>query len=223
MATWYRFKALGEQWVNASGVNNIIKYIENNNGDYTYQYNGYSYFDFLTDEVVGTITFDDGNGVTIEATQVQVTLQETTSSGTITAGELVGELQVTGYAVFDDGEGVTTTIGTLNLGSLPAFPGRYAQNNDILGANVKVFADMYLSSVGASDVFVVSTPILSQLTIDENTIDLTGINGSINGYQFPLFNFEDGETYTFSITWGELVEAVQQRKLRVKGVGQLNP
>ena len=90
MATWYRFKALGEQWVNASGVNNIIKYIENNNGDYTYQYNGYSYFDFLTDEVVGTITFDDGNGVTIEATQVQVTLQETTSSGTITAGELVG-------------------------------------------------------------------------------------------------------------------------------------
>jgi hypothetical protein len=71
-------------------------------------------------------------------------------------------------------------------------------------------------------VFVLSTPILSQLTIDENTIDLTGINGSINGYQFPLFNFVNGETYTFSITWGELVEVVQQRKLRVRGISQQN-
>ena len=76
---------------------------------------------------------------------------------------------------------------------------------------------------GVSQVVNVWVFLLS-LTLGGTPIDLTGFGGgSGSGSGFPLFNFVDGETYTFSMTWGELVEVVQQRKLRVKGVGKLNP
>jgi hypothetical protein len=218
---WYRFKALGTQWINSSGQpNNLIKDIQGD-GRTTYPSNGYSYFDFLTDEVVGTIIFDDGNGNTIEATQVQVTLQEFSSSGSFTAGIGFGGAAI-GY-----GNSSLGNWGTLNSGTLPALPSRY--EGEVPAGSV-IFTDFDNTLTG--DPFaLITAPILISLTLNDDVIDLTGIDGSPNGSVFDIyknpprtpFGFIDGETYTFSMTWGELVETPISRKLRVKGVGQLNP
>jgi hypothetical protein len=218
---WYRFKALGTQWINSSGQpNNLIKDIQGADRT-TYPSNGYSYFDFLTDEVVGTIIFDDGNGNTIEATQVQVTLQEFSSSGSFTASVGFGGAAI-GY-----GNSSLGNWGTLNSGTLPALPSRY--EGEIPAGSV-IFTD-FDNTITGDPFALITAPILISLTLNDDVIDLTGIDGSPNGSVFDIyknpprtpFGFIDGETYTFSMTWGELVETPISRKLRVKGVGQLNP
>lgn len=226
MATWYRFKALGTEWTDVvSGLPNTIKEVQGS-GRQTYPSNGYSYIDFLTDEVVGAITFGDGYSKTIEATQVQVTLEEFSSSGSFVAGTGLGGAAI-GYANTD----VFGSVGTLNSGTLPALPARY-EGGQITAGSV-IFGDIYPPVVPGA-LMLITTPILLQLSINDNPIDLTGMDGNVNGTSFDsfktpprtAFGFEDGETYTFSMTWGELVEVAPpsiRRKLRVKGVGQLNP
>ncbi len=208
MATWYRFKALGTQWDGYLGANNVIKQLY-------YQSGGFTYFDFLTtSETVGEIKFNvQGTETEIVATGVPVTLQEFSSSGSFTGG--IGfEGNAVGYAN-------TTAFGswgTLNSGTLPVLPSRY--EGDIPAGSV-IFSDV--TTENGSTCFI-TAPILLQLSINDNPIDLTGINGNPTGTQLnEPFGFVDSETYTFSMTWGELVEVVQQRKLRVKGIGQLNP
>ena len=223
MATWYRFKALGTQWTDVvSGLPNTIKQV-GGEGRVTYVSNGYSYIDFLTDEVVGAITFGDGDSNTIEATQVQVTLEEFSSSGSFVAGTGLGGAAI-GYANTD----AFGSWGTLNSGNLPALPARYEAN---LPAGSVVFSDIF-PPVTSDDSLIIAVPILLQLSINGNPIDLTGVSASGTGTSFnefsnpprTAFGFEDGETYTFSMTWGELVEVTPpsiRRKLRVKGVRQI--
>jgi hypothetical protein len=61
--------------------------------------------------------------------------------------------------------------------------------------------------------------------VNGNSIDLTGVNGDPTpGWTVTSsFGFAENDVVSFSITWGELVETIVSRKLRVKGVGQINP
>jgi hypothetical protein len=218
MATWYRFKAPSTHpWDGFIGLDysQIIKQV------YLYQSGGFTYFDFLTSETIGEVKFNvQGTEIEIVATPVQVTLQEFSSSGSFTAGIGLGGAAI-GY-----GNSPFGNWGTLNSGTLPAIPARYEGN---VPAGSVIFTDF--DDLSGDPFASITAPILISLTLNDDVIDLTGIDGSPDGSEFDIyknpprtpFGFQDGETYTFSITWGELVEVVQQRKLRVKGVGQLNP
>ena len=209
MATWYRFKAPStEPWDGVIGVDNnqIIKDIQ------LYQSNGFTYYDFLTSESIGEVKFNvQGTETEIIATQVPVTFNEFNSSGSFTAG--IGlEGNAIGYA---DTVGLGSW-GTLNSGTIPAIPSRYEGN---LPPGSIVFSDVVLQE---GNFCLISAPILMSLTINGNSIDLSGVNGNPSGTQTPKFGFLENDEVTFSITWGELVETPVSRKLRVKGVGQIN-
>jgi hypothetical protein len=210
MATWYRFKAPStEPWDGTIGVdvNQIIKKV------YLYQSNGFVYYDFLTSQSIGEVRFNvQGTETEIIATQVPVTFNEYSSSGSFTAG--VGfEGNAIGYA---------DTIafgswGTLNSGTIPVIPSRY--EGDLPPGSI-IFSDVVIQE---GNFCVISAPILMSLTVNGNSIDLTGVNGSPTGTNVPPFGFAENDVVSFSITWGELVETIVSRKLRVKGVGQINP
>jgi hypothetical protein len=208
MATWYRFKAPStEPWDGTIGVdgNQIVKDIS------LYQSNGFTYYDFLTSQSIGEVKFTYGE-TEIVATQVQVTLQEFSSSGSFTAG--IGfEGNAIGYA---DTVGLGSW-GTLNSGTIPAIPSRY---DGVLPPGSVIFSDV-LTEEGNS--CIISAPILMSLTVNGNSIDLTGVNGNPTGTNVSSFGFAENDVVSFSITWGELVETIVSRKLRVKGVGQINP
>ena len=215
---WYRFKAPStEPWDGVIGpdFNQMIKNV------YLYtKTDGFTYFDFLTDEVFGEVKFNVvGTETEIVATQVQVTLQEFSSSGSITAGIGLGGAAV-GYILSDS----FGNSGTLNSGTLPAVLSGL-DNTNIPPGDV-VFVDGDFDGDGLRG--AVTTPILLSLSINGNNIDLNGSRNSMEITQTEAgspFGFQDGETYTFSITLGELVEVtppVKTRKLKVRGITQQN-
>ena len=207
---WYRFKAPStEAWDGTIGVdgNEVLKEV------WLYQSAGFTYYDFLTTQSIGEVRFVrfniQGSEIEIVATGVPVTLQEFSSSGSFTAG--IGlEGNAVGYANTTD----FGNWGTLNSGTLPAIPSRY--EGDVPAGSV-IFSDAHYSSI-----CVITAPILLSLTVNGNEISLTGINGNPTGTQIPTIGFGENDEVTFSMTWGELVEVVQQRKLRVKGISQQN-
>jgi Leucine-rich repeat (LRR) protein len=211
---WYRFKASGTNWTGYSGIDDkqIVREI------YQYQSNGFTYYDLLTTESIGDVYFTDG-GDQILATQVPVTFNEFSSSGSIISGVGFGGA-LTGY-----GNSPLGKWGTLVSGELPAIPARF--EGDVPAGSI-IFSDADTSLTG-STFTLVTTPILLSLTLNGDVIDLTGMNsGGKNGTVFDEYKnpprsalgyFVEGET-TFSITWGELVEAPVARKLRVKGLTQ---
>jgi Leucine-rich repeat (LRR) protein len=215
--TWYRFKASGTNWNGYSGIdgNQIVREI------YQYQSNGFTYYDLLTTESIGDVYFTDG-GDQILATQVTVTFNEFSSSGSIISGVGFGGA-LTGY-----GNSPLGNWGTLISGELPAIPARF--EGDIPAGSI-IFSDADTSITG-STLTLLTTPILLSLTLNGDVIDLTGMNsGGANGTAFDehknpprsaLGYFIDGEETTFSITWGELVEIPVARKLRVRGITQQN-
>jgi hypothetical protein len=216
---WYRFKAPStEPWDGTIGVdsNQLINQV------YLYQSGGFTYYDFLTSETIGEVKFNvQGTETEIVATQVQVTLQEFSSSGSFTAGGGFGGVAI-GYSNSPLGN-----WGTLNSGTLPALPSRYEGQ---IPAGSVIFTD-FDNTISGDPFALITAPILISLTLNDDVIDLTGMYGGPEGTLFDIyknpprtpFGFQDGETYTFSMTWGELVETPISRKLRVKGVGQLNP
>jgi hypothetical protein len=218
---WYRFKAPGTNWNGYSGIdgNQIVREI------YQYQSNGFTYYDLLTTESIGDVyfTFDDESlSSQILATQVPVTFNEFSSSGSIISGVGFGGA-LTGY-----GNSPLGNWGTLVSGELPAIPARF--EGDVPAGSI-IFSDADTSLTG-STLTLVTTPILLSLTLNGDVIDLTGMNsGGENGTAFDEYKnpprsalgyFVDGEETTFSITWGELVETPVSRKLRVRGITQQN-
>jgi hypothetical protein len=209
-STWYRFKAPStESWDGVIGVdaNQNVKEI------WLYQSNGFTYYDFLTSQSIGEVKFNvQGTETEIIATQVPVTLQEFSSSGSFTAA--IGfEGNAIGYA----NTVVLGSWGTLNSGTIPAIPSRY--EGDLPSGSI-VFSDVVLQE---GNFCLISAPILMSLTVNGYSINLTGVNGSPTGTTISPLGFGNGNEVTFSITWGELVETPVSRKLRVKGVGQINP
>jgi hypothetical protein len=215
---WYRFKAPStEPWDGVIGVD------ANQNVKEVYLYtktDGLTYYDFLTTQAIGEVKFNvQGTETEIVATQVQVTLQEFSSSGSIISGTLFGGGAI-GYIDSPIGN-----AGTLVSGQLPALP------SDLTGGDIPagslIFGNILQPVVEDDQTFITSS-ILLNLTLNGDSIDLTGdVFSSVNGTRIepPLDYFQDGEETTFSITWGELVEVtppVATRKLRVRGVGQIN-
>jgi hypothetical protein len=161
-----------------------------------------------------------GTDIEIVATQVPVTFNEYSSSGSFIngAGFNAGGGDSIGYAN-------TPTFGnwgTLNSGTLPAIPSRY---EGYVPAGSVIFSNI---STAEGNFCLITTPILMSLTVSSSllgdlTIDLTGIYGGDNGTTISPLGFIEGDEVTFSITWGELVETPQvSRKLRVRGITQQN-
>jgi Leucine-rich repeat (LRR) protein len=206
---WYRFKAPStEPWDGTIGVDGekIIKEI------WFYQSNGFTYYDFLTSQSIGEVKFNvQGTETEIIATQVPVTFNEFSSSGSFTAaigfgGNAIGYANIVGLGSW----------GTLNSGTIPAIPSRY--EGDLAPGSV-IFSDV-LTEEG--NFCLISAPILMSLTVNGNSIDLTGVNGNPTGTNVSSFGFAENDVVSFSITWGELVETPVSRKLRVRGINQQN-
>jgi hypothetical protein len=206
---WYRFKAPStETWDGVIGVN----YYQTVKEIWLYQSNGFTYYDFLTSESIGEVKFNvQGTETEIIATQVPVTFNEFNSSGSFTAGigfegNAIGYANTVGFGSW----------GTLNSGTIPAIPSRY--EGDLPPGSI-VFSDVVTQEGNSC---LISAPILMSLTVNGNSIDLTGVNGSPTGTNVSSFGFAENDVVSFSITWGELVETPVARKLRVRGITQQN-
>ena len=207
--TWYRFKAPStEAWDGVIGVdgNEVLKEV------WLYQSAGFTYYDFLTTQSIGEVRFNvqgNINVIEIVATQVQVTLQEFSSSGSFTAGIGLDGAAI-GYAHTKE----FGSWGTLNSGTLPAIPSRY--EGDVPAGSI-IFSDVTMQD-GSS--CAITAPILLSLTVNDNEIDLNGVFGNPTGTPITEIGLQENDEVTFSMTWGELVEATPLRKLRVKGLTQ---
>ena len=162
-------------------------------------------FNYGTDGEIFTTSFGDNKDYDSEIypilNAVVTAPNETTyilASGDFLAGSIAG------YVVSNE-----INLGELLTGELPFNTDGFSGILSIVNPD-----ETYTTILGITNII--------SLTINDISVDIS--TQSSDGGGISLFGidlgFEDGETYTFSLV-ADLVSVV--RKLRVKGVGQLNP